>query len=348
MKQLILFLLLSFSLFAFSNIEQTYKELNLEIDTLSSNLSAEEKVSLYFLVLSTHESITTALSLDNNKIENLKKLEKETIKSIGNLHENNNNLNSEQIEKIRNLYILMNNQAKELLSKKPKEQNYYLVFLIAFFSLIIGLILGWIIFRDKKQELLQNSYHQDIINTLEADRDELLSFKDIQEKQHAIKEESFNNSIKKQENKNIEQLKIIESLQKEIKDYEKTKEELLDQLKEKSQTLQIVEEKNAQYQSKKQNEQNIIKENFDTKLNDLNTQSEDINGVLESIASIADQTNLLALNAAIEAARAGEHGRGFSVVADEVRKLAEKTQQALLEAKANISTLAGSIASLKT
>lgn len=345
MKQLILFLSLSFSLFA--SIEQTYKELNQEIDALSSSLSAEEKVSLYFLVLSTHESITTALSLDNTKIENLKKLEKETIKSLGNLHENNSNLNANQIEKIRDLYILMNNQAKELLSKKPKEQNYYLVFLIGFFSLIIGLVLGWIIFREKKQELLQNSYHQDIIKTLEADKDELLSFKEILEKQHAIKEQELSSSIKKQETKNIEQLNIIESLQKEIKEYKKINQELSQQLKEQSQTLETVEEKNKQHAIKQQNEQKTTKDSFDTKLNDLNTQSQDINGVLESIASIADQTNLLALNAAIEAARAGEHGRGFSVVADEVRKLAEQTQKALLEAKANISTLVGSIASLR-
>lgn len=78
-------------------------------------------------------------------------------------------------------------------------------------------------------------------------------------------------------------------------------------------------------------------------VNNLSQKSTLIDGISQTISSIAEQTSLLALNASIEAARAGEAGRGFSVVAEEIGKLADQTSNATNEITSIISEIQSEI-----
>jgi len=83
-----------------------------------------------------------------------------------------------------------------------------------------------------------------------------------------------------------------------------------------------------------------------SKVQELRTQTSDIQNVVTVIKDLADQTDLLALNAMIEAARAGEHGRGFAVVASEVSKLADRTKSSLVEIDISVKTAVQNVESV--
>ncbi|WP_415887560.1 methyl-accepting chemotaxis protein [Neptuniibacter sp. QD29_5] len=78
---------------------------------------------------------------------------------------------------------------------------------------------------------------------------------------------------------------------------------------------------------------------FQSTVQSLQANSQNITQILSMVQDFSDQTNLLALNASIEAARAGDAGRGFAVVADEVRSLAQKVGSATSEIDKNISQM---------
>ncbi|MEO1938858.1 MAG: chemotaxis protein, partial [Sulfurimonas sp.] len=119
MKLLFAFILLASYLFA-TNIQTSYEELNKRVDAISKELTPEEKVSLYYLILTTHDKITSSLSVDESQTDKLQSIKSKTLTVLDQLTEKKN-LDTKKLQEIKELYLQMNQDAQQLIQAQAKK-----------------------------------------------------------------------------------------------------------------------------------------------------------------------------------------------------------------------------------
>ncbi|MCD6173464.1 MAG: hypothetical protein J7J96_06700 [Sulfurimonas sp.] len=177
MKTVLIILFLSLNIFA-STIQEDYTNLNVELDKLSTNLSAGEKISLFYPILSTHKKITTSLSSNETKIQDLNNLEQETLKTILKLRKYNNKLDIKQLDNVKKLYLQMKNNGIALIKTNSKEpvnnSSPIITFIFYILTLLIGSIIGYFVFYNAHIKKMKKDTSKFIIDDLQNQNTNLL------------------------------------------------------------------------------------------------------------------------------------------------------------------------------
>ncbi len=179
MKSLIVIILLNVAILASSafDIEQEYEQLNAGIEKISPLLSAEEKVSLYLLVLATHDKITTAYALGEHSGNALKDVEQETLKLFSLIKMNNQKIKKSDVENLVELYTQMNKYGLEFIrtnSNESESENPLPFFiLLGIVALILGFSVSYFFFRNQNTALINNDKPSRNINDIFANLPEM-------------------------------------------------------------------------------------------------------------------------------------------------------------------------------